>query len=313
MPASRRNLPAAMVLLVLATLCACNEDSPVAPVTLTSATIPVDLPGLAGAYSLGGSPPYPAPSTRTFTFRMPDEVRSIRELRMSLLGTWESGQRVICRPIGPTTRCDTFPQYIGVTMRLTAASLGECSFEATAVVPVDFGNPAPFVASACSGSADINLLLGQQITVEISCVPGDWPVADLVGAAVGTLNAVGLEVDGEVPYVADIHVEPNPATYEALQEYATRYPDGDDPTGLRIEFVGLPPTTGRITIRDQGGELVREFAFDGAAGRGYAKWDLRTGTGMRAPTGIYFYTVHWGDGDAFAAGGAFFASPSQPE
>ena len=197
---SRQGFAVMSLLLVLAVLCACGDEAPVVPIKLTDATIPVDLPGLAGDYSLGGSPPYTVPSTRSIAFRIPDDVRSIRELRLTLLGAWGSGQRVHCRTVGNSTFCDTLPQYIGVSMRLTAASLGACAFEAMRGV-TDLGYPVLLVASCPADSVDINLLLGQEITVELTCVTGGWPVADLVVACSGTLNTVVLEVAGQVPEV----------------------------------------------------------------------------------------------------------------
>ncbi|MBK9470958.1 MAG: hypothetical protein IPO18_01555 [bacterium] len=198
--APRQGFQVTSQLLALAILCGCDDKAPVVPMTLVDATVPVQLPGLTGDYSLGGSLPSTVPSTRSIAFRIPDEVRSIRELRLTLLGTWESGQRVHCRPVGNSTVCDTLPQYIGVSMRLTAASVGNCAFEAMWGV-TDLGHPELLTASCPADSVDINLLLGQEITVELTCVTGDWPVTDLVVACSGTLSTVVLEVDGQVPEV----------------------------------------------------------------------------------------------------------------
>jgi hypothetical protein len=74
-----------------------------------------------------------------------------------------------------------------------------------AIAPEASGRHGPchrlLTASCPADSVDINLLLGQEITVELTCVTGDWPVTDLVVACSGTLSTVVLEVDGQVPEV----------------------------------------------------------------------------------------------------------------
>lgn len=185
--------------VVVSALCGCGDDPPASPPVLTPATQSVILAGLAGDYSLGGSAPSATPATRTTTFTIPAAFRTLEGLELSLEGMWLPGQLVTCRPIGSSTYCDTLPQYVALSVRLTAASLPGRWFEATVGA---VGNPRtgiPLVEFGAVEPADLDRLLGAEITAEFTCHLGSRSVDDLVVASTGTMLAVRVDVSGQVP------------------------------------------------------------------------------------------------------------------
>ena len=128
-----------------------------------------------------------------------------------------------------------------------------------------------------------------------------------------TLLALGAFAPGcaEDPVASGapkVYVLPNPATYEALEEFAREFPNSSDPTGLRIVFGGLPDADCRITIHDGGGELVQEFD---RVGGGSASWNLFTYYGREVPTGTYHWVVALND-DTVVGRGSVFISAERP-
>jgi hypothetical protein len=95
-----------------------------------------------------------------------------------------------------------------------------------------------------------------------------------------------------------IYVYPNPATRESLAEFQQMFPNGDDPTGVRIMFTNLPAAHNIINIYTLDGDLVASLEHDGTGGFGDVSWNLVTRNGQQAVSGIYLYSVH-SDDDRF--------------
>jgi len=94
---------------------------------------------------------------------------------------------------------------------------------------------------------------------------------------------------------ANIYVFPNPATREALAEFQEMYPNGDDPTGVRVSFTNLPKARNTIQIFTVSGDLVQEIPHDGTNGSGHTSWNLVSRNGQEIVSGVYLYTVHSND------------------
>jgi hypothetical protein len=96
----------------------------------------------------------------------------------------------------------------------------------------------------------------------------------------------------------NIYVYPNPATRDALAEYQELFPNGDDPTGVRVTFANLPMARNTISIYTVSGDLVQTIAHDGTQGQGHASWNLMSRNGQEIVSGIYLYAVQ-SDDDRF--------------
>ncbi len=90
---------------------------------------------------------------------------------------------------------------------------------------------------------------------------------------------------------ANIYVFPNPATRDALAEYQEMYPNGDDPTGVRVTFTNLPAAHNNVQIFTVSGDLVQEIPHDGTNGSGHVSWNLVSRNGQEVVSGVYLYTV----------------------
>lgn len=104
-----------------------------------------------------------------------------------------------------------------------------------------------------------------------------------------------------------VYVQPNPATRDALAQYAQANPDPDDPTGVRVTFVNLPVTPCLVGLYDQYGELIAEVEKPGD--EDHVSWNLRANTGQQVTGGVYHFTIRTAGDDAVIASGTFFASP----
>lgn len=89
----------------------------------------------------------------------------------------------------------------------------------------------------------------------------------------------------------NIYVYPNPATRDALGEFQPLFPNGDDPTGVRVKFANLPQARNLISIFTLDGDLVAEIDHDGQDGYGQASWNLMSRSGQEIVSGIYLYAV----------------------
>ena len=94
----------------------------------------------------------------------------------------------------------------------------------------------------------------------------------------------------------NIYVYPNPATREALAEYQQLYPNGDDPTGVRVTFTNLPAAHNTIKIFTVAGDLVQTISHDGTDGSGHVSWNLMSRNLQEIVSGIYLYSVQSDDG-----------------
>ncbi len=97
---------------------------------------------------------------------------------------------------------------------------------------------------------------------------------------------------------ANIYVYPNPATRDALAEYQQLFPNGDDPTGVRVTFTNLPAAHNTISIYTVSGDLVQTLIHDGTTGQGHISWNLMSRNGQEIVSGVYLYSVQ-SDDDRF--------------
>ena len=93
----------------------------------------------------------------------------------------------------------------------------------------------------------------------------------------------------------NIYVVPNPATRAALADFSQLNPNGDDPTGVRVEFRNLPRATNTVRIYTLSGDLVIEIPHDGTQGDGSVPWNLVSRNGQEIVAGIYIYSVESSD------------------
>jgi len=96
----------------------------------------------------------------------------------------------------------------------------------------------------------------------------------------------------------NIYVFPNPATRDALAEFQQLYPNGNDPTGVRVTFTNLPKAHNTISIFTVSGDLVQTIEHDGTQGVGHVSWNLMSRNLQEIVSGVYLYTVQ-SDDDRF--------------
>ncbi len=96
----------------------------------------------------------------------------------------------------------------------------------------------------------------------------------------------------------NIYVYPNPATRDALAEYQELFPNGDDPTGVRVTFTNLPAAKNTIKIYTVSGDLVQTIDHSGLDGTGHVSWNLMSRNGQEIVSGVYLYSVQ-SDDDRF--------------
>jgi hypothetical protein len=92
----------------------------------------------------------------------------------------------------------------------------------------------------------------------------------------------------------EIYVVPNPVTSRSMAAWALT-PNNSDPSGVKLEFRNLPRTTGTIRVYTLAGDLVKEFRFDGTTGVGTVEWNLISRNGQDITSGVYLYSVEFGD------------------
>jgi hypothetical protein len=96
----------------------------------------------------------------------------------------------------------------------------------------------------------------------------------------------------------NIYVYPNPATRDALAEYQELFPNGEDPTGVRVTFTNLPAAANTVKIFTASGDLVQTISHNGLNGSGHVSWNLMSRNGQEIVSGIYLYSVQ-SDDDRF--------------
>ena len=96
----------------------------------------------------------------------------------------------------------------------------------------------------------------------------------------------------------NIYVFPNPATRDALAEYQELFPNGEDPTGVRVTFTNLPQARNTVKIYTVAGDLVQTLEHDGTQGSGHISWNLMSRNGQEIVSGVYLYSVQ-ADDDRF--------------
>ena len=89
----------------------------------------------------------------------------------------------------------------------------------------------------------------------------------------------------------NIYVVPNPATRETLAEFSQLFPNGDDPTGVRVEWRNLPWAKNTVRVYTLSGDLVVELPHDGTNGDGSLSWNLVSRNGQEIVSGLYMYSV----------------------
>ena len=129
----------------------------------------------------------------------------------------------------------------------------------------------------------------------------DLPVGQGLGGDPGssfaatTPGTVSQTAEQRAREGVNIYVFPNPATRDALEEYQQLYPNGDDPTGVRVTFTNLPRAHNTISIFTVSGDLVQTLRQDGTSGAGHTSWNLMSRNGQEIVSGMYLYTVQSDD------------------
>jgi hypothetical protein len=168
--------------------------------TAMADVVAISFPELASYYETGWVDPEIAPAGRTTAFMFHPDVQSMDGLRLVISGNWNEGEIHCASLWGPP---DTTSFTPGLSMFLTAPEAFDGTFHAT-VHPPD----GPFDQSTATfeylyppDGADINLLLGVEVSVEFFCdlvLPGNCYVfAD----SHGSVTEVRLEAFGAVPVV----------------------------------------------------------------------------------------------------------------
>jgi len=121
------------------------------------------------------------------------------------------------------------------------------------------------------------------------------PTSSFTNAVPGTKSQTP---DERAKFGANIYVYPNPATRDALADYQQLYPNGDDPTGVRVTFTNLPEAHNTISIFTVSGDLVQTIDHDGTTGSGHLSWNLMSRNGQEIVSGVYLYSVQ-SDDDRF--------------
>lgn len=132
----------------------------------------------------------------------------------------------------------------------------------------------------------------------------DMPVGEGLGGDPGssfanTTPGTGAQTaEDRAKNGVNIYVFPNPATRDALAEYQELFPNGDDPTGVRVTFTNLPAAHNTLSIFTVSGDLVQTINHDGTTGSGHVSWNLMSRNGQEIVSGVYLYTVQ-ADDDRF--------------
>ncbi len=113
-----------------------------------------------------------------------------------------------------------------------------------------------------------------------------------------TPGAGSQSAEDRAKFGTNIYVFPNPATRDALAEYQEMFPNGDDPTGVRVTFTNLPAAKNTIKIYTVSGDLVVTIPHNGMAGVGHVSWNLMSRNGQEIVSGIYLYAIQ-SDDDRF--------------
>lgn len=164
------------------------------------AEVIVDLPELSGDYSIGGPNSGTPPSGRATAIFLPSEIESFEGLMFVASGPWTMGLYESCREIPPgITVCDTLPYWVNLTLRITSDAIGECEYLASTVAANSVDGDELLVEFCEEGQADINDLLGSEVSIELFCNVSEEDVPNIVQATFGTLIDVHLEVLGTVP------------------------------------------------------------------------------------------------------------------
>jgi hypothetical protein len=129
----------------------------------------------------------------------------------------------------------------------------------------------------------------------------DLPVGEGLGGDPGssfthtTPGTVSQTAEERAREGVNIYVYPNPATRDALEEYQELFPNGDDPTGVRVTFTNLPRARNTVSIYTVSGDLVQTIQHDGTNGVGHVSWNLMSRNGQEIVSGVYLYAVQSDD------------------
>lgn len=160
----------------------------------------VDLPELAGDYSIGGDGSGVPPSNLTTTIVLPSEIESFEGLRFLASGAWTMGLYESCREFSSDFMvCDTIPCGVTLTLRITSDAIAGCTFWASTFA-ANFVDGDELLVEFCEeGEAEINDLLGSEVGIELFCNVPEENVPNIIQATFGTLTDVHLEIQGAVP------------------------------------------------------------------------------------------------------------------
>jgi len=166
---------------------------------ITSAdTIDISFPELTGDFETGWLPPDTAPSTRSTTFIFPPDIQSMDGMRLVVSGDFYEGVIICVNYIGEPDTSSFTPD---LTLIASVPGVIEGFFYATILPPVgSFSSMSTFLQYCCpSGPGNPDLLLGEIVTLELSCEVGLILPCSVDFDSFGTLTEVRLQAVGAVP------------------------------------------------------------------------------------------------------------------
>jgi Ca-activated chloride channel homolog len=140
---------------------------------------------------------------------------------------------------------------------------------------------------------------------KIDYLLGEIAVAGEQKELVDNVKQLGKKYSIITPYTSMLVIEPNTATRNSIEDKTLAQPTAYSFTAtmeagagsmlLRYAIPGTTPQKIRIRIFDARGKLVRQLIDDVVKGGNYlTRWDLRSTSGMRLPSGFYFAMLEAG-------------------
>ncbi|MBN1761307.1 MAG: VWA domain-containing protein [Chitinispirillaceae bacterium] len=138
---------------------------------------------------------------------------------------------------------------------------------------------------------------------KIDYLLGEIAVAGEQQELVDNVKTLGKKYSIITPYTSMLVIEPNTKVAEdkiAVKPTAYSFTAQMEPNGaavmLRYAIPGASPQRIRIRVFDASGKLVRKLVDDVVGGGNFlTRWDFRTESGIRLPSGFYFAMLETGE------------------
>lgn len=161
-------------------------------------TVDISFPELTGDYETGWVSPDTAPAVRATTFIFPPDIQSMEGMRLVLSGEFFEGVVICVNPMGVPDTSSFMPD---LSLIARVPGVVEGFFYATVQPPAgSFPSVSTILQYCCpSGPGNPNLLLGEIVTLELSCEVGLILPCNVDVDSFGTLFDVHLQALGAVP------------------------------------------------------------------------------------------------------------------